>query len=868
MKSSGDITPPQWSLRILRVFIRREFLEEIEGDMEEEFRDNVELLGERQARRKYLWETVKLLRPVLLRHVKLFEHVIRMSMLTNYLKVSLRGLIKSPVNSFTNVFGLSMAIGFSILVYGYAHWVVTTDQFHENKNEVFLVTFSADRDGKMQRYGTTPRPLAEMMREDFAAIRNVCRVEDRQAVVKYKDNVLHERVRFTDPSFLDMLTFPLKSGSAITLADVNSVIISEPIAIKYFGEENPIGQSMLIKFNQGTGKEFKVTGVAAKFPDAATIDFDFLLNFENFRTDTDYDFHAWDKQVDATLVQVNHADDINTISQGMDKYKDQLNLVVSEDWAISSFGFESIATLYKNGDQIKGDISGNAASNYKAMFFLGPVAIFLITLACFNYINIAIVSATRRLKEIGIRKSIGATRKVVIAQFLSENLLVTFFATLLGLLFGAFAIIPWFERMNFFTMGFSLADGSLWIYLALIMVVTTLGSGIYPSLYISRFQVVNILKGSVQFGRKNPITRVLLGFQLILACIFVTNAVMFSRNSTYLEERSWGYNEEETMYMPVPDQAAFEKLSAAISPETEVLSVAGSAHHIGKSHTTAIMHFAEKEFEVDRVGVDAKYLATLGIPISEGRGFADHENADRHAVIVNRTLVENLLLTEPVGKTFRMDSVQYEVVGVVEDFHSYSFSRLLRPLMFTRADKADFKFMTVKISPDKKLEAFRKVEEKWLQLFPETPFNGAFQEDVWGLYKLTIGNHGRVWRALAFIALFLAAMGLYGLLSLNVTARVKEFSIRKILGAGMFNITSGIVKQYAALLVISIVVGAPISFFLLTFLFDMAYVYHLPVTPGSIGVGLMILIAIVFITFATQIGKAWKINAVDGLKTE
>jgi ABC-type antimicrobial peptide transport system permease subunit len=868
MSLINDIDPPKWPLKILGVLIRREYLEEIEGDMEEEFRDNIDRIGVRKARRVYTWEAVKLLRPVLLKNFKYFKRMNRIAMLSNYFKVSFRGLLKTPVNSFTNVFGLAMAIGVCVLAYGYSRMVFTTDQFHEHKNEVFMVTFKANRDGTLQEYGITPRPLGEMIKQDFAAARKVCRVEDRGVVVKVDDNVFHERIRYTDPSFLDMFTFPLKWGTPSTLSDVNSIILSEEMSVKYFGEENPIGKTILVKFNEQTGKEFKVTGVAAKFPDAITITFSFLINFENLRTDRYYDFHAWDKTVNATLVQVDHPSDIVSIQAGMDKYKKLVNEVVSDDWAIASFGFQPLATLYERGDSIKEDISRNSDSNFKAIIFLVTVAVFLLVLACFNYINIAIVSATKRLKEIGIRKSIGATRKVVIAQFLVENLLVTFFALVVGFLFGAFVVIPWFERMNSFTMGFELVDLDLWLYLAGILLVTSIASGMYPSLYISKFQVVSILKGAVQFGRKNPVTRILLGFQLVLACAFVTCAVTFSMNSIYLTERSWGYNQHETIYVPVANQAHFEQLSAAVESDPHVVSMSGSQHHLGKGHSSVVMHFPDREFEADVVAVDANYLSTMEIPLREGRGFIDHENSDRQSVIVNRMLVTNMGWTQAIGQTFRIDSTRFEVIGVTEDFHSYSFTRLVRPMMFKVADKPDYRFLSVRVTPGKEMDVLKSVETKWSALFPDTPFSGGFQEDVWGYYQQFIGNHGRVWRSLAVVALILAGMGLYGLLSLNVSARVKEFSIRKILGAGVANITSHIGKQYLLLLTISLAIGAPASFFLNKFVMDVAYRYHIPVTWTIVVYGVAILLTLVLATFATQIVKAWKVNAVEGLKTE
>lgn len=330
----------------MRFFIRKRYLEEIEGDMEEIFYDDVATLTVRQAKRKYVWEILKLMRPVLIRNLEGVEQLNQYGMFKNYFKVSLRGLVKNPLNSFINVFGLAVAIGTTVFAYAFARWTFNTDQFHQYKEQVHLVTFAANRDGTLQQFGQTPRPLGEMLKEDFTHIKKVCRVDDRNVIVKSGDNVFHERVRLVDPEFLEMLTFPLRWGSASSLRDVNSIILSENMSLKYFGEENPIGRDLLIKFDETHSKAFKVTGVAEKFPDAHTIEFGFLINFENFRTaDPSYDYHDWSAFVRATLIQIEKPTDLTSVVRGMEKYKAMQNEAVEQDWAIESFSFEPLATL-------------------------------------------------------------------------------------------------------------------------------------------------------------------------------------------------------------------------------------------------------------------------------------------------------------------------------------------------------------------------------------------------------------------------------------------------------------------------------------------------------------------------------------------
>jgi putative ABC transport system permease protein len=841
----------------------------IEGDLMEVYETRKVKSGKLKADVRFIIDVLLLFRPTIIRPTEGYHQLNNYGMFKNYFKVSIRGLMKNPLNSFINIIGLACAIGIAVFVYAFAQWTFSTDQFHEHKNSVYLTTFFADRDDVAKQYGQTPRPMGEMLRQDFTQIKKVCRVDDRNVIIKHGDKVFHERIRFTDPEFLEMFTFPLKHGVSGSLTDVSSVILSEESAIKYFGEENPINQNILIKFGEEEGKEFTITGVAEKLPDASTITFDFLININNFQTsDTTYDFHDWNAFVNATFIEVENSIDISSIINATTKYKELQNKAVTEDWAITSFAFEPLATLHERSEFIQDDISSSSGSNHRSILYLSIVALLMLTLACLNYINIAIVSAAKRLKEIGVRKSIGATRKVVIVQFLAENVVITFVALILGVALAMVVFIPGFEGMWNFNMEFSLLDARLWIYLPIILLVTSIASGIYPSVYISQFQVVGILKGSVRFGRKNPLTKIFLGCQLILACIFITSAVMFSMNSSYLAKRGWGYSQADVMYTIVPNYEAFEELRSLVEQDPNVLSVSGSSQHLGMKHGTTVMHFPDQQYEVDQLAVDATYFETMGLDLLKGRSFNNHEGSDRNAVIVNELLVKNMGWENPIGQQFKMDDASYEVIGLVKDFHSHSFSKPVKPTLFRVAEKETYHYLSAKVRNGSEVTTYKSVQAKWAKLFPEIPFEGGFQEDVWGGYFEEIKIHGLVWRVIALIAIILASLGLYGLMTLEVAGRIREFSIRKVLGAGLKSITTAITNQYMVLFAVALVVAAPISYVIIKFFIESAYAYHMPVDYTGVVVAVLILISVLLFTVSTQIRKVFKSNPVEGLKTE
>lgn len=791
---------------------------------------------------------------------------IRTTLLRSYFKTSFRNLVKNPLSSFINIFGLAVAIGICLVVYAFFVFDHSLDQFHEKKNEVYLSTFFVDRDGSEKQYGLSPAPLGEMLKNDFSVIKNVCRILDRNIVTKSGDKVFHEQIRYVDEEFLDLLTFPLKWGVSSSLADVNSVIISQKMSKKYFGEENPVGQNLQLIFSESYSKAFTVSGVAKAFPKAHIIEFDFLINFDNLRL-SEPNFHVdnWKDLVNATLIEVSSPEDLQVVRKEMSKYK-ALQNAVEDDWGINSFDFIQLADLHFKSSEVRNGISSD--NNSEARFGLPIVALLMLALACLNYMNIAIVSAAKRLKEIGLRKVIGANKRLVIVQFLYENIFLTFFALCLGLLLAVFVFLPWFSQLSGDLITFNMLDLNLWLFMAGTVLTTGLISGIYPALYVSKFDVVKIFKGSVKFGKKSRLTKIFLGVQLIVTCVGITCAVVFNQNNDYQNSRSWGYNSEETLFTPIPNEAGFNKLHNAMAQNPNVQSLAGSSHHLGKNSATRVVHTEEREYEVSELSVSANYFETMGLTLREGRFFRENHESDRRAVIINELLLHNLALDKQVGEFFKIDSANYEIVGVVKDFHMYAFNSAIKPTIFLLADKEHYKYLSFKVASGEINDSYQELRKTWVSVFPEIPFQGGYQRDVWAHFFILVDTAEEFYRVLAFMAIVLASLGLYGLVTLNVAGRIKEFSIRKTLGAGQKSLAVNIIKQYAVLFAIALVVGAPISHFMAKASLEMLYAYPMPMTFSGVAISIVILILVLLLVISTQVRRVSKANPVEGLKTE
>ena len=537
----------------------------------------------------------------------------------------------------------------------------------------------------------------------------------------------------------------------------------------------------------------------------------------------------------------------------MEKYRKAQNEIQS-DWSISSFAFEPLATLFENSAKIRGDISGDAFMGlYNSSISFVIIGFFVLVLAASNYINIAIVSAVKRLKEIGLRKVIGANRSMVIIQFLAENLMMMLIALLIGFALGSMVFVSWLEQTMAFDMDFTLNDKVLLVFLPSILLFTGLISGLYPAFYISKFQVANIFRGSFRVGKKNYLTRVFLGFQLLLACVIISVAVMFTQNTNYQLNRSWGYEKNHSLYVKVDDQSTFDQLHAKVSQDPNVIALAGSSHHLGRSSINVVLDFPERQYEVAQMSVDHNYFETMGLELKEGRIFQENKKSDGETVMINETFASNL--DQPIGATFKIEENTFRVIGIIQDFHSYNFYTKIKPTIFRVADPSEYQFLTVRVNADSEAQTYEKLQAEWAALFPEIPFDGGYQEDVWGSFSEDMRNGDRFWRALALIVVSIAGLGLYGLVTLNVSGRTKEFSIRKVLGAELSNIFSNITRQYRLVFLLVMITAAPASYYLVAMIFNTFFVYYMPLDYSFFIFSGGILVLVLLTVVGTQLKR-------------
>lgn len=432
-------------------------------------------------------------------------------MLKSYFKLAIRNLFKHKMTSFINVFGLSVAVGCCIFGFLFLNRHYTLDEFHENAERIFLIQNTISVKGDVQTWGNSPMPLGPALQNDFPQIKRVVRMNHQSATVRYNDNYFHETIQFADDGFLEMFNFPLMMGDKAALQDRNAIILNEETAQRYFGEENPLGKELIVYFNNTEKAAFFVRGVAAEFPQNASFQFSMLANYEKQFDANLVEAGDWQRLTSATFLELTDHRQVSAIADAGGRYIELQN-AADADRPMTAFVMEPLLDMGRNAYKVRGDICSIAVEPSQVIsMFLS--SFFLLLLACFNYMNIGIVSATLRLKEIGIRKVSGSSRLQLIRQFLTENIILCFITLVLGILLAEYVFVPGFNNaFGVFDLALDITTNTqLWFFLAMLLLITGIGAGAYPAFYISKFQPVTIFGGNQTIKGRRIFTRILLG---------------------------------------------------------------------------------------------------------------------------------------------------------------------------------------------------------------------------------------------------------------------------------------------------------------------------------------------------------------------
>ena len=794
----------------------------------------------------------------------------RIIMFRNYIKTAIRNIKKQKLSSFINIFGMSVAISCSIIFFLMLDIQYTSDNFHKNRDNIFLAGYFLTGDQKFQKWGDSPAALGPALKSDFPHIEKAVRVADLKGVFQYEDKVLTELIRFVDPDFLDMFTFPLKFGDKKSLLNKNAVILSRDISDKYFGKSNPVDKQVTIIFNKNQKETFIIKGVADKFPENSSFSFDILVSFEKFLDFLSNDYNRWSGFISATFIQVKNSEEISNISTQMGKYIQRHN-AENIDRPIKSFFFEPLKTLSWNSQKIRNSIASGSTPEALIMLFI--IGLFLLLQACFNYVNISLAAAAKRLREIGIRKVVGSRRSQLVNQFLGENLLLCFLALIVGILFTEFIFLPGLSEISGSTEDISLThffgNFHLWAFFVVLLFLTGIGAGFYPAFYISRLKPVNIFRKKTKLSGKKRITNVLLTFQFGIAFLIICLVLAFWQNNIYLSKQDWGYDHEHVFCIGLEEGDQFFLLENAVVQNPEVTQTAGTLNHIGKSAKRVVVEIDAKKHEVVQFAAGYNYLETMGIRLKEGRFFHPAFSSDiNSSIVVNEQFLKKADWYNALNKTVRFNNTIYKVIGVVEDFHYEYFFEKIHPVIFQLAPEQKFRYLVARTRPGSVEQTRDNFKKIWLDLFPDSPFNGFYQKTVFESGIRNTETITKIFASVAGITMVISCMGLFGLASLMISRRTKELSIHKVHGASLIRIAGLVSKKFIIILALAIVLAAPSGYFFLKNLMDAVYMYHMPLGVLPFIVGAVFVILTALLTISSQIYKSAVQNPINALRYE
>lgn len=853
-------TPPKIADRFLRWFCRRDLVEFVRGDLHELHRQRLEENGKRHANLAFYWDVIRFFRLSNIRKSK--NSKTQNAMFKNYLKVGFRSLKKNWANSLINISGLSLSVGCAITTMLFADFFFNLNSIHTNRENIYQVVSHIEENNTDQLYGPSPMIMAERLKQDFPQVEEAVRVQYRRGNVKFGKNVFRELILFADPSYLKMFDFPLVSQDRQQLTP-NSIFISDRIAKKFFGDLNPMGEQIDIKFGE-TVKSFNVGGIFGEVLANNMFKPDILLHMDNYFTLRDAKTN-WIDEAKATFISLKQEAKPHELAELFQSYQETQNEANPTN-PVTAFSLISFPDLSRKARHIQdGIVFGNDESGTIGIAITG---ILLIIFACLNYVNIAIASATSRLKEIGVRKVMGGSRSGIALQFLIENFLTCAFAMIIGIGASYYLLLPGFNKITPVTIPFAFSSFSTAIfYFVGLFVVLGLLSGSYPAFYISRFQTLSIFRGDKSLGGRNYLSRILLTAQFFLAFITILGCFIFTDNARYIKQVSWGYDPTGILSIPIGEHSTLESLRNEAKQNPDVTVAVASKGHLGVNNNLIPFEYLEQQFKVLTYDVEPGYLKAMDMTLLEGR-FFEEERGDQNAVVVNSLFVEKMEWSKALGQSIVFEGKRRTIVGVVSDvYHVFFDDDPMRPTVFTSGDYTP-DFLIVKSSESTIVGVNDYLSNKWKDIAPFDPYVSYYQSDNFdGSYSNVDSN---IWfmMTLSALTIFLSCLGLYGLLAFTLQNRLKEFSIRKVLGASRMNIIKLANKEFIWILLISFGLGAPLGIWLMNEFVASFFTISKPFSVFPVILCFVVTITTVILTVFAQIRRVTRVNPAAILKGE
>lgn len=779
--------------------------------------------------------------------------------------------MKNKLFAFINVFGLGVALACCIVAYLNWDFNAKFDTYHENADKIYRINFVRITNGNPIKNGSCPLPLGHTIRESISQIDKVIRYYPIEGDFKVGDDLFYTWVAGVDPIFFETFTVDLLSGDKSLIKDKRTIFISTEIREKHFPDnEHPIGE--IITYINGDKRiEFKVGGIFKKPPLNTSFFSEAYVHYDNV-----IDIEGWDENnwaiFNTTFVTVNKPEDLPKIEEQLQSYVEIQNRA-KEDYKVNHYYLDPFEGMAVRAE--KEDIWYhwfNQSLPIAAAIAPGIMAILILLIACFNFTNTSIAIANRRIKEIGIRKVMGSSKKQLVAQFLGENILLTFFGLLVGLLIAVFLVPAYSAMWPFLDIRLSLTENIEFLgFLVALLFVTGIIAGSYPAFYVSGFQSSSILRGSVKFSGTNSFTRVLLTLQYAISLMAIVSGFIFTQNAEYQKNYDMGFKMESVVFAFIKNEDGFTAMRNELSGSSMIREIAGSKHCATSSRYRDPILFESSELDVSLLDIGVNYLSTIGATIISGRNFIENSQTDvESSVIINEELVRTFGWEKPIGKRIILrDTVELFVVGVVKDMYiDGELWNPIEPMLLRYVTQKDYRFISAKVEIGDIKAVKELMDEKYTKIFPDELSPVRYMEDEKAESAEINTNLKVVFIFLGAVAVVLSAIGLFSLVSLNIIKRMKEIGVRKVLGASVGNIVKNISKEFVIILSIASVLGSVGGYYLAEMLMASIWTYYVPIGGAAFGLSIFILFLVSGITIGGKVIRTASINPVYTLRDE
>jgi len=870
-------SPPALAAWILFHLLDEEIRYSALGDFEERFTQKAAAKG-RPAALIYYWMQILIILPSFIKTQITWS----IEMLKNYLKLTVRILRNQRSFSLINILGLGIGMACCLLILLYVQDELSYDRYHENAGRIYRFVSNTKMGDMTLEVAGVSAPAAQAFKDEVAEVENAVRfrTESQVKVIYGNESYREEKIAFCDPSLFDVFTLPLIEGNpetALTLP--NTLIISEKAARKIFGKATAVGQVLQLE----DFPNLKVTGVFKDIPAASHFHFDFIISMSSLDESRDPNWMTFNFQTYVLLHKGADVPQVESKLRALIKSKLAPQIETSTGKSIDEFyaqrGIKDRSYLQPltaihlhsggvTGFEPNGDI--------KYVYILSSIALFILIIACVNFMNLSTARSTGRAKEVGLRKVMGSYRIDLIKQFLLESIVLSFISLIVGILI-VLTVLPAFNQLSGKDLaGKDLGSGIMLGAFAGIALLTGLLAGCYPAFVISSFRPVTILRGrlkdSLKAGRLSLRSGLVI-FQFIASILLIISTLVIFSQLRFIQNKKIGFNKEQVLVLnntsPLKDQIHAYKNEMLKNPNitkatvSAYLPVPSSRLY---SSVKAEGDTSEKSGPPIAVfPVDHDYIDTLEMKIVEGRGFAQEYLTDNEAVVINQAAVRHFSWDDPLEKTLRFDRKNYRVIGVVENYHFESLRNQIKPVILYLGDsrgRISFRIKTENIAGT--IEALRRT---WKEFLPDEPFDYFFFDDkFFSLYQAEL-MMGRIFGIFSGLAIFVAGLGLFGLAAFTAEKRTKEIGIRKVLGASVPQILNMLSREFVLLVVIANLIAWPIGYYLMTrWLQGFAY-------RVSFGLGIFILagfitVFISILTISLQAIKAATSNPVKALRYE